>query len=163
VNDGRCRRELVSPADVHVCDHVAAEVVLQDVPARKRDGKVGVADYGRGAERAVRSDLDVVDDVRDDLWKLERVEVSFQLSLQRLEELLLPGDAVEVGVCVSEADELQRASAAEELVSGLEVDVRVVRGGSTVVSVVVAAVDVEPDPSEVVDDLLEAVEVDGDQ
>jgi hypothetical protein len=59
--------------------------------------------------------------------------------------------------------ELERRAAAEPLIARLEVDVREVRRGAPDIPVVVAAVDVHPDTAELVDDLLEAVEVDLDQ
>ena len=90
-------------------------------------------------------------------------EVLRELLLQRLDELLLAGDPVVVVVGVAVADELERLGAAQQLVARLDVDVGVVLRGAAVVDVVVAAVDVEPDPAELVDDLLEAVEVDRDQ
>ena len=46
-------------------------------------------------------------------------------SFERLEEELLPRDAVDVGVGVPEADEVERLLAVELLVAGLEIDLRV--------------------------------------
>ena len=71
---------------------------------------------------------------------------------------------MEVRVRVAEADEVERRAPGQPLVAGLEVDLRVaVPGADAGVVVVVAAVDVDPDAAERVDDLLEAAEVDGDQ
>ena len=62
-----------------------------------------------------------------------------------------------------EADEVERLLAAQELVARLQVDVRVVVVVRAGVLVVVPAVDVHPHAAELVDDLLEPVEVHGDQ
>ena len=91
---------------------------------------------------------------------VERVEVVRELLLQRAHELLLAREPVVVVVGVPEADELERLLAGQPLVARLEVDVRVVRRRRAGVDVVVAAVDVHPDAADLVDDLLEAVEVD---
>ena len=69
--------------------------------------------------------------------------------------------AVQVGVGVAVADEVERLVAAELLVAGKEVDRRVAEVAAAVVEV--AAVDVEPHAAERVDELVEAAEVDGDQ
>jgi hypothetical protein len=84
-------------------------------------------------------------------------------SLERAHELLLARDAIQIGVGVPEADEVERLPAVQPLVARLQVDVRVVGRARADVLVVVAAVDVHPDAAELVHDLLEAVEVDGDQ
>ena len=94
----------------------------------------------------------------------ERREVVRELVLHRLDELLLAGDPEEVGVGVAVAHVVERAAAGELLVPGLEVDLRVAeRRREAGVVVEVAAVDVDPDAAERVDDLLEAAEVDRDQ
>ena len=85
------------------------------------------------------------------------------LLAERAHELLLAGDAVQVVVRVAEAHEVERLLAAQQLIPGLEVDVRVVVVARAGVPVVVAAVDVHPDAAELVDDLFEAVEVDRDE
>ena len=160
--DGLARGgQLVGAADGHP-RHVA-DVVLEDVAGRQRDREQRPAENGRVVEAALRADLDVVGDVGDDLRQLERVEVSRDLVAQGTQELLLPGEPVEVGIGVPEADELECAATRQALVAGRQVDVRVVGRRRADVLVVVAAVDVEPDPAEVVDDLLEPVEVDRDQ
>ena len=82
------------------------------------------------------------------------------LLLERPHELLLAREPVVVVVGVAEADERERVGAAQPLVAGLQVDVGEVGRGAAVVVVVVAAVDVEPDAAELVDDLAEAAEVD---
>ena len=94
---------------------------------------------------------------------LRRREALRDLLAERAHELLLARDAVEVGVGVPEADEVERLLAVQPLVARLQVDVRVVGRDRADVLVVVAAVDVHPDAAELVHDLLEAVEVDGDQ
>ena len=76
------------------------------------------------------------------------------LILERADEALLPGIAIEVAVGVPEAHEVERLRAVELLISGLQVD-RGVPGGAAV-AVVVAAVDVHPQAAELVDDLREA-------
>ena len=102
--------------------------------------------------------------VADDLRAPSRREVVGELVLHRLHELLLAGDAEEVGVGVPVADVVERAAAGEQLVAGLEVDLRVAeRRREAGVVVEVAAVDVDPDAAEPVDDLLEPPEVDRDQ
>ena len=83
------------------------------------------------------------------------------LILERANEALLPGIAVEVAVGVPEAHEVERLGAVELLIAGLQVD-RGVPGGAAV-AVVVAAVDVHPHAAELVDDLREPAEVDRDQ
>ena len=73
------------------------------------------------------------------------------LILERADEQLLAGVAVEVAVGVAEADEVERLVAAELLVAGLQVDRRV--AARPAVGVEVAAVDVHPDAAELVDEL----------
>ena len=82
------------------------------------------------------------------------------LVLERAHEQLLAGGAVDVRVRVAEADEVERPRPVHALVPGLEVDLRVAARAAVVV--VVAAVDVEPDTAELVDELTEPAEVDGD-
>jgi hypothetical protein len=108
-------------------------------------------------------DLDVVRDRIDDRGDLQRREVLADLFPDRADELLLARVSVQVVVGVAEADEVECLLTAQELVAGLQVDIRVVVVGGPSVLVVVTAVDVHPDTAELVDDFLEAVEVDGDQ
>ena len=79
------------------------------------------------------------------------------------QEVLLARGAEEVVVAVAVADVVERVLALDLLVARLHVDRRVglARGGGRVV-VVVAAVDVDVDPADVVDRALEAAEVDVD-
>ena len=110
---------------------------------------------------AALRDLDVVRDRVDDLRQRERREALLDLALERLHELLLARDAVEVGVGVPEAHVVERLPPGELLVAGPEVDRRVAGRAAAVVEV--AAVDVDPRAAEPVDDLPEAAEVDRDQ
>src|SRR5581483_4066240 len=117
----------------------------------------------RDAAAAAGRDLHVLRDGADDPRRLQEAEVVLELVLDRLDELLLPLDAVEVRVRVPVANVVERAAAREPLVPGLEVDLRVAAVAGAALVVVVAAVDVDPDAAELVHDLLEAAEVDGDQ
>ena len=82
---------------------------------------VVAADVGAPALR----DLDVVRDRVDDLRQRERREALLDLALERLHELLLARDAVEVGVRVPEADVVERLPPGELLIAGPQVDLRV--------------------------------------
>ena len=157
----RRRLELVSPVDVQ--GGRSADVLLEDVAGRERHREERIPKHGPVAEAGFRADLDVVGDRRDDPRQLQRIEVLSDLLLDGADELLLAGDPVEVGVVMPETDELKRAPAAEPLVTRLEVDVR--KGGrqGADVLVVVTAVNIQPDTAELVDDLFEAVVVDGNQ
>ncbi len=162
----RCARrvELVGAADVHARDGGIADVVLNQMAGGEKGGEERVAKYRCVAETGLAcGDPDVSCDRRDDLGQLHRVEVLGDLVLEGTEELLLACLAVEVGIGVAEADELECAAAAQELVAGLEVDVGVVGRRRADVLVVVRAIDVQPDAAEIVDDLLEPVETDRDQ
>ena len=88
------------------------------------------------------------------------MEIVRDLVLDGAHEQLLARVADEVVVGVPVADELERRAAGHFLVAGLEVDRRVLVVAAGVL-VEVAAVDVDPDPAELVDDLREADEVDG--
>ena len=110
---------------------------------------------------AALRDLDVVRDHVHDLRQRGEPDVRLDLVLERLHELLLARDAVEVAVGVPVADVVERAAAVQLLVPGPEVDRRV--AGRAAVVVEVAAVDVDPGAAEAVDDLAEAAEVDRDQ
>src|ERR1051326_4556246 len=101
--------------------------------------------------------LDRVDDVEQ---RAER-QGARDLSFERLQEELLARDAEEVGVEVAIANVGERVVAVEPLVAGPEVDRRV--AARTGVVVEVAVVDVDPHAAELIDELQEAVEVDGDE
>jgi hypothetical protein len=109
------------------------------------------------------ADLDVLRDRADEVRDARVREAVCNLLLERAHERLLARDAREVRVGVPEADEVECLLAGQLLVAGLQIDVRVVVVGRTRVLVVVATVDIQPDPTKRVDDLLEAMEVDGDQ
>ena len=122
-------------------------------------------DLDRIAEPVVRRRvlLEHVDEpvaVVDVEQQLLRVDLLARLA----EEVLLARRADEVGVLVAVADVLERVVAAEALVAGLDVDLRVLverrRGERVVVEVV--AVDVEVDAVDRVDGVGEPVEVDVD-
>src|SRR5439155_5365143 len=83
------------------------------------------------------------------------------LALERLYELLLTGDPVEVGVGVPVTHVVEGLATGQLLVAGLQVDRRIPAG--TAVRVEVVTVDIEPDPTHPVHDLAEAPEVDRDQ
>ena len=99
----------------------------------------------------------------------ERVEVADQparahLSRRLAQEVLLAGGAHDVVVVVAEAHVVERVLAAQPLVAGLHVDLRVVLADRQAeVRVVVAAVDVDVDAVHDVDRLAEAREVDRDR
>ena len=84
------------------------------------------------------------------------------LLLDLADEVLLAGDAHEVGVGVAVAHVVERRLAAQLLVAGLDVDVAYCGGGQPGILVVVAAVDVDVDAADRVDDAAEALEVDVD-
>ncbi len=84
-----------------------------------------------------------------------------ELAFHLAQKDLLAHDAGEVAVLVvAEAHPVERLRAVQALVAGIDVDRRVARDGGVVV---VAAVDHEVRAAELVDDLLEAVEVDVDE
>ena len=153
------RRRAAAEAALHVLD-----LLLEQMARRKRLREERVGDDLVALQRVTAfTDLDVVRDRADEARQLGEREVVRDLILERAHELLLAGEPVEVGVGVAEPDEVERLLAVEPLVARLQVDVRVVVVGRAGVLVVVAAVDVHPDAVQLVDDFLEAVEVDGDQ
>ena len=151
---------------------LSCDVVRSAYPSRPsiRDWKTcpGGSDIGEHGVRehrlrahvlaATLRDLDVARQRLDHLRQLRQLEVLADLVLEGADEGLLARVAVEVAVGVPEPDERERLVAVQLLVAGLQVDRRV-----EAVVVVVAAVDVHPDPAELVDDLGEAAEVDRDQ
>ena len=82
------------------------------------------------------------------------------LLLERLDERLLAGDAVEVRVRVAKAGVVERCAAVSFWYPGWRLIVGVLIAARVVVEV--ALVDVDVDPADLVHDLLEAAEVDGD-
>ena len=130
---------------------------------RQRVGEERVFEHGLAVELRVAADadLDVLGHRLDHLGKVERPRVGLDLVLERAHEQLLARDAIEVGVRVPVADEVECLIAAELLVAGEEID----RGEAEVAAAVVeiAPVDVEPDAPDCVDELAEAAEVDRDQ
>ena len=131
---------------------------------RQRLGEERVGDDLVALQRvAALADLDVVRDRADEARQRGEREVVRHLILERAHELLLAREAVEVGVGVAEAHEVERLLARQPLIARLQVDVGVVVVVRAGVLVVVAPVDVHPDTVQLVDHLLEAVEVDGDQ
>ncbi len=144
--------------------HDVLDLVLEQVAARQPVGEERVVVDLLALQLASSlGDFDVPGDRVHEARHAERREVRADLFPERAHEFLLARDAVEVGVGVPVADEVECLLPVETLVTGLQVDVRevVVRGAG--VSVVVAAVDVHPDAAELVDDLLETVEIDRDQ
>ena len=102
--------------------------------------------------------LHAVDEDLDDSRQLRDRELRAHGLLERLDELLLTRDPVEVRVRVPVAGVVESGAARQLLVARLDVDLRVARAKR----VVVAAIDVDIDAVDLVDELLEAVEVDGD-
>ena len=89
----------------------------------------------------------------------ETVSVCGEPLLERFEEQLLAAVAVDVGIEVPEPDVGERVRAVELLIARVEVD----RRCAGVRRDEVAAVDVEVDAVDAMDDLREGVEVEGDQ
>jgi hypothetical protein len=141
----------------------ALDLRLEEMPRRQRVGKVRVVENGVAVELGVAADadLDVPGDRLDHTRQIEEARARLDLVLERADEELLPRDPVEVVVGVPVADEIERLVAAELLVAGEEVDRRVAEVAAAVVEV--AAVDIDPDPSDRVDELPEPAEVDRDQ
>jgi hypothetical protein len=146
-------RELRVPGDLR-----RAQPRLEEAAGRQLVDEPGVGSQGAEVESLLSGDLNAVDDDVDDPGELRDREVRVHRLLERLDELLLAGDAMEVGVRVAIAGEVERGAAAELLVPGLQVDPGVLAAGR----VVVALIDVDVDPADLGHDLLEAVEVDGD-
>ena len=136
---------------------------LEEMAGREAVGEERVREQGRDVElvAAADADLDVARDGSHELGQLDRAERAPNLILERPDEGLLARDPVEVGVGVPEPDVVERLIAAEPLIPGMEVDRREARRAPLVVEV--AAVDVDPDSSDRVDELAEALEVDRDQ
>ena len=151
--------KLVLPDDVLDLD-------LEDVAVREVVGERGVLlDVAQvdGAAASLHLHVVVLGDRVDDPEQGREAERLGHLLTSGADELLLPREPVEIGVGVPEADEVERLLARQVLVARLQVDVRVVGLGGADVLVVVAPVDVEPDPAELVHDPDEAEEVDRDQ
>ena len=107
---------------LHVLD-----LVLEEVARRQRLREQRVGDDLVALELvAALADLDVLRDRADEARQLGEREVARDLLAERAHELLLARDAVQVGVGVAEADEVERLLAGQQLVARLQVDVRVV-------------------------------------
>ena len=176
----RDRRRLLRGAHVRVAElaHGALDVLrrgrqvgeplepadpgLEHVPGRQRVCERRVTEHRPRADvlPTALADLDVRRDHLDHLRELGDRERVLDLILERAHEELLARGAVDVRVRVAEADEVERPRPVEALVAGLEVDLRV--AGRAAVVVVVAPVDVQPDTTELVDELPEPTEVDRD-
>ena len=95
--------------------------VAEEVPGRQPVGeprvRLDLAHLRRAA--AAAGDLDAALDRADDLRDVGQREVAGQAALQRVEEELLPREAVDVRVGVAEADVVQRLPAVELLVPGV--------------------------------------------
>jgi hypothetical protein len=139
------------------------ELRLEEMPGRKTVGEEGVAEHGLAVQLRVAADadLDVLGDRLDHPRQVERPGAGTDLILERAQEELLARNAVQVGVGVAIAHEVERLVAAELLVAGEEVDRGVAEVAAAVVEV--PPVDVDPDAAEGVDELVEAAEVDRDQ
>ena len=83
---------------------------LEHSPPREPVGEERVREDGAAVDvdAATLRDLDVVRDRVDDLRAAQRREALLDLTLERLHELLLPRDAVEVGVGVPVANVVER-------------------------------------------------------
>ena len=96
-------------------------------------------------------------------WRLATRPAGSDLVLDLAQEVLLAGVADQVGIGVPVADVVQGVVAAQLLIARLDVDLVVgVAGRETDVRVVVAPVDLHIHAPEVVDEVLEAREVDVD-
>ena len=156
------RLELERPRDVAE----SLEPRLLEAPRREVVGELRVPEQRLLVERpaAADSDLDVLGDRRDDGRDLGDVGEARDLLLHRLHELLLASVSVQVRVGVPVAHEVERRRPVELLVARVQVDLRVpLQPVEARVVVEVALVDVDIDPAELIHDLLEAPEVDGDQ
>ena len=105
----------------------ALDLVLEEVAAREAEREAAAS-----SARPCRSGLPPTSTLlRQDRARstgAAEAEVVRELLLERAHELLLARDPVVVVVGVAVADEVERLLAGEELVAGLEVDVRVVLG-----------------------------------
>ena len=125
---------------------------------------------GRVAQHRLRADvlaatlahLDVGGHDLDHLRQLEDGEARLDLILERPHEELLTGVSVEIGVGVTEADEVERLRAVQPLIARPQVDLRVAALARAAAVVEVAPVDVHPDAVDLVDELPEAPEIDRD-
>ena len=93
---------------------------LEHAAAREPVGEERVREDGApvDVDAAALGDLDVVRDRVDDLRQRDRREALLDLALERLHELLLARDAVEVGVRVPVANVVERLPTGELLVPG---------------------------------------------
>ena len=136
---------------------------LEDVSRGNVLGELDVAAECRQVERLVTATAD--DDVflhrAGDVEQGPQRKLGGDLLLQRLQEELLALHAVEIGVEVAVADVRERVVSAHALVARPQVDRGVTARPRVIVEVPV--IDVEPDSAELVDELQEAVEVDGDE
>ena len=100
------------------------DACLEHSPPREPVGEERVREDGAAVDvdAPTLRDLDVVRDRVDDLRERSRREALLDLTLERLHELLLPRDAVEVGVGVPVANVVERLASVELLVAGEEVD-----------------------------------------
>ena len=168
MRERRHRRLDVGRRRAHLRVEIAAVDEVRDRHAEQMAsaeviGKPGVREDLRQAWSAAAAARhhDVVLQRADHARKAREREARRHPVLERLEEELLPGDAVDVGVGVPEADEVERLLAVELLVPRLEVDLGVaVRPAD---SVEVPVVDLHINPVQLVHEQLEAVEVDRDQ
>ena len=140
-----------------------------DHPALDPVGEGEVADHRlHPGDARMAGDLDVGGDrlhhiaQRGQLVEPQPVELARRGLLERAQEHLLAGVAVEVRVGVAVARERQRVDAAQELVARRDVDLRVLLGARRV-HVVVVLVDHHVDAADLVHELDEAPEVDGHQ
>ena len=87
--------------------------VWKTLPAREPVGEERVREDGAAVDvdAAALRDLDVVRDRVDDLRQRDRREALLDLALERLDELLLARDAVQVGVGVPVAHVVERLPA----------------------------------------------------
>ncbi len=150
---GREIGEALEPLDLRLEDVTAREPIAEQ---RVRENRAS----WHVLATALRN-LHVVRDRIDHLREGERLEGRLDLRLERLHELLLPRDAVEVGVGVAVANEVERSPPGEPLVAGAKVDRRVAERAAAVVEI--PSIDVHPSAPEPVHDLTEASEVDGNQ
>ena len=110
---------------------------------------------------AAASDDDVLLDGVHDREHGVEVQLRRDLLLERFEEELLPGVAIQVGVEVSEPHIGERIARIQPLIAREQVDLG--NAGTVGRIAEISMVDVEPDPAEVVDEIVEAGEVDRDE
>jgi hypothetical protein len=153
---------------IETCRGVPIETVdlrLDEMAGRELIGEQCIRQHGlvRDLVAASLTDFDVVRDRSDHLGQACDGDRARHLLSDGSDEDLLARVADEVVVRMPVADEIERVRPAQPLVAGPQVDVRIVRLERTHVVVVVAPVDVDPDASDSVDDLLEAAEIDRHQ